>query len=188
MFYAALLGHKVGAQILYATITTDPSGLTSDLVPIFGALTLTQASTPLSRAEGIAVAPVDGLPVVTLSASGEPTVANPATDPPADLIAQTLIEGEGAAVAAGDVLIAHYSGWLWDGTAFDSSWSSGNAATLVVADGEVIAGWVDGLVGKAIGSQVLLVVPPSLGYGDVAQGSIPAGSTLVFVVDILAAA
>jgi peptidylprolyl isomerase len=188
VFLAAIVGHKVGAQILYGTITTDPSGLTSDLVPIFGALTLTAVSTPLVRAAGIAVAPVDGLPVVTLADSGEPTVANPATDPPTELIAQTLIEGEGAGVEDGDTLVVNYSGWLWDGTAFDSSWTSGKAVSLVIADGEVIAGWVDGLVGKAIGSQVLLVIPPSLGYGDTDSGSIPAGSTLVFVVDILAAA
>jgi peptidylprolyl isomerase len=187
VFYAAFVGRKVGAQIMYATITTDPSGLTTDMVPIVGALTLTGASTPLERATGLAVPTVDGLPVVTLADSGEPTVSNPATDPPAELIAQSLIEGEGEGVNEGDVLVVHYSGWLWDGTAFDSSWSTGAAATLVIGDGEVIAGWVDGLVGKSIGSQVLLVIPPSLGYGDEASESIPAGSTLVFVVDILAA-
>ena len=52
---------------------------------------------------------------------------------------------------------------------------------------QVIDGWNQGLVGQTVGSQILLVVPPSLGYGTTAQGSIPANSTLVFVIDILAA-
>ncbi len=52
----------------------------------------------------------------------------------------------------------------------------------------MIDGWVQGLVGKTVGSQVLLVVPPELGYGDAGSGdAIPGGATLVFVVDILAA-
>lgn len=49
--------------------------------------------------------------------------------------------------------------------------------------GGVIEGWLEGLKGQKVGSEVLLVVPPSLGYGDQAQGEIPANSTLVFVVD-----
>ena len=57
-----------------------------------------------------------------------------------------------------------------------------------IGQAQVIDGWNQGLVGQTVGSQVLLVVPPSLGYGANAQGSIPANSTLVFVVDILAAA
>jgi len=187
VFYTALLGHKVGAEVIYANVTTDPSGLTTDLVPIFGAITVTDVATPLARAEGTAVSPVDGLPVVTLADSGEPTVAIPATDPPADLVAQVLIEGEGGLLTEGQLAVVHYSGWLWDGTAFDSSWSSGVPASLTLSEDQLILGWVQGLVGVPIGSQVLLVIPPSLGYGDTDQGSIPAGSTLVFVVDILAA-
>ena len=188
VFYNALVGQKVGAQIIYAKLSTDPSGLTVDLVPILGAITISKVSTPLARAEGTTVVPADGLPAVTLADTGAPSVAIPATDPPADLVVQTLIEGAGSPVAEGQMIVAHYSGWLWNGTSFDSSWTLGNAAGFVLADGQLIAGWVDGLVGKAVGSQVLLVIPPSLGYGDVAKGSIPAGSTLVFVVDILAAA
>ena len=53
--------------------------------------------------------------------------------------------------------------------------------------GRSIQGWKDGLIGQTVGSQVLLVIPPDKGYGNKASGSIPANSTLVFVVDILAA-
>lgn len=50
----------------------------------------------------------------------------------------------------------------------------------------MIDGWVQGLVGQPAGSQVLLIIPPELAYGDADQGTIPPGSTLVFVIDILA--
>lgn len=61
-----------------------------------------------------------------------------------------------------------------------------NSTFDVNMQGGVIEGWLEGLKGQKVGSEVLLVVPPSLGYGDQAQGEIPANSTLVFVVDILA--
>ena len=82
-------------------------------------------------------------------------------------------------------MIAHYTGWLLDGTQFDSSWDRGASSSFSLD--EVITGWKQGLAGHAVGSQVLLVVPPDLGYGDKDSGKIPANSTLVFVVDILAA-
>ena len=98
-------------------------------------------------------------------------------------------KGSGPAVTAGQTVVVKYTGWLWDGTQFDSSWDAGT--TFPVSDigsASVIDGWNEGLVGLNVGSQVLLVVPPDKGYGDTANGSIPASSTLVFVVDVLAAA
>ena len=71
------------------------------------------------------------------------------------------------------------------GTVFDSSWTRKSPATFGIGTGNVIPGWDKGLVGKKVGSRVLLVVPPADGYGDRAQAKIPANSTLVFVVDIL---
>ena len=82
-------------------------------------------------------------------------------------------------------VVANYTGWLLDGTQFDSSWDRGEASSFSLDS--VIAGWKQGLAGHTVGSQVLLVVPPSLGYKDQKQDKIPANSTLVFVVDILAA-
>jgi peptidylprolyl isomerase len=187
VFLAAFVGRKVGAQFIYGTLTTDPTGASTDMVPIFIAVTVASSTTPLARAAGTAVVPADGLPVVTLAANGAPSVAIPATDPPTDLVSQTLIQGAGAAVTEGQQLLVHYSGWLWDGTGFDSSWDKGAPVMVTLSTDSLIDGWVQGLAGATVGSQVLLVVPPSLGYGDTASGSIPAGSTLVFVVDILAA-
>jgi len=82
-----------------------------------------------------------------------------------------------------------YTGWLLDGTQFDSSWDKNTtleADTYSGGNHQVIEGWQQAMVGQTVGSQVLMVIPPNLGYGDTAQGSIPANSTLIFVVDILA--
>ena len=137
------------------------------------------------RATGTAVPPAAGLPTVTLAEDGAPSIEVGDAAEPTALVAQTLIEGTGPVVQTGQVLTVHYSGWLWDGTSFDSSWESGSPFQTAIGAGMVIAGWDQGLVGKPVGSQVLLVVPSDLGYGDAGQGSIPGGATLIFVIDIL---
>ncbi len=163
-----------------------------------------EVRTPLQRAEGEPVEPVDGLPAVELDEDGKPTITVPDGEPPTELVAQPLIEGEGGitglprsgirlgtlpvgcSLEAGQQLTVHYTGVLWDGgEQFDSSWDRGSPATFPIGTGGVIDGWDEGLVGRTIGSQVLLVIPPDKGYGDAGQGSIPGGATLVFVVDIL---
>lgn len=187
VFYSAFVGHKVGANLIYGTLSTDPTGATTNKVPIFVAITIKSSSVPLARATGAAVAPVAGLPVVTLTDKGVPSVTMPSTAAPTNLVSQVLITGSGAQVSEGQTIVAHYTGYLWNGTKFDSSWDNGAPSSFPLVSGSVIDGWIQGLPGKTVGSQVLLVVPPSLGYGDTANGSIPASSTLVFVVDILAA-
>ena len=101
------------------------------------------------------------------------------------LVVQPLIEGDGEKLDSNSYAVVKYTGWLLDGKQFDSSWDR-NSTFDVNMQGGVIEGWLEGLKGQKVGSEVLLVVPPSLGYGAQAQGEIPANSTLVFVVDILA--
>lgn len=138
------------------------------------------------RATGTAVEPPAGLPEVTLAEDGTPSISIPAdATEPTELVAQTLVEGTGPALEAGQLVTMHYSGWLWDGTQFDSSWGSTPFLTAIGV-GQVIQGWDQGLVGKTVGSQVLLVIPSELGYGERGSGGrIPPNATLVFVVDIL---
>jgi len=172
-----LTGQKVGVRVLLAVPSTESTTIM--------AIEVASAKTIPSRAEGDAVAPVDGLPTVTLASDGTPTITPAATAAaPTTLVAQPLIKGAGAVVAAGQTVTVNYSGVLWDGTPFDSSWGK-SAFSAALTKGSIIDGWVQGLVGQTVGSQVLLVVPPDLGYGATAQGSIPANATLVFVVDIL---
>ncbi|MEU1320324.1 FKBP-type peptidyl-prolyl cis-trans isomerase [Streptomyces tibetensis] len=104
---------------------------------------------------------------------------------PKDLKEQVLIKGDGKKVEAGQGLIAQYTGVKWeDGKKFDSSWDHGGATAFQIGNGSVVAGWDKGLVGKHVGDRVLLVIPPSLGYGASPQSEL-AKNTLVFTVDIL---
>lgn len=186
--YNALEGQAVGAQIILGETfeSTDAESGEAVEVSSFTAVTVDSVTEPLDRAEGEAVDPVEGLPVVTLDDSGAPSVEIPDATPPEELVAQPLIEGEGETVESDDYLVVNYTGWLWDdGTEFDSSWTRGTPAEFSLTG--VIPGWTEGLSGQTVGSQVLLVVPPEMGYGDADNGDIPANSTLVFVVDILAA-
>lgn len=138
----------------------------------------------LTQAEGTYRFHTDrGLPTVVRAPDGRPGVTVPATAAPTDLITRVLIEGTGDEVTADAPFLVNYTGVLWDdGTVFDSSW--GNAPATFTLDG-LIPGASEALEGQRVGSQVLVVVPAELGYGDNATGSIPAGSTLVFVFDIL---
>src|SRR5262249_3565239 len=123
-------------------------------------------STPLRRAEGETVTPPADLPKVRLDAPGKPSVTIPDRDPPKELVAQTLVKGRGPAVRAGQSLSVHYRGVLWrNGKTFDMSWDT-VPFEFQLGAGNVVKGWDDGLVGQTVGSQVLLIVPPTEGYGD----------------------
>lgn len=129
-----------------------------------------------------------GFPAVVRATTGEPGVTVPKTDAPTELKVATLIKGRGDVVKEDQLVTVHYSGFLWsDGTQFDSSWTNGQPAQFSLSKGQLIDGFIQSLVGQTIGSQVIAVIPPELAYGDSETGSIPAGSTLVFVMDILGA-
>ncbi len=122
-----------------------------------------------------------------------PTLTIPAKPAPTALTQQILTTGTGAAVASGDTLIANYVGETWapkDGkpNVFDSSFSRGAPAGFVIGTGQVIPGWDKTLVGKKLGSRVLLTIPPADGYGSAGQSSagITGTDTLVFVIDLIA--
>lgn len=175
-----VIGGKVGTRFVFAS----PGGEEGASLAVGEIVARTDG-----RAKGTAVEPKEGLPTVTLSESGEPSIEAVGGDAPTELVVQPLIEGEGPEVQAGQTVTVQYSGWLWtDGTLFDSSWKNGAPFDVTdVGQGQVIAGWNEGLVGQKVGSQVMLVIPPDKGYGDQEAGAIPPNSTLVFVVDVLAA-
>ena len=193
-----LLGAKTGGRVLVAIAPDDgygpkdgdaANGLEKDDTLVFVA-DIDQIRHPLARAEGGAVAPVEGLPTVTLGDDGKPTINVPKTPAPAELITQVLIEGKGDTVTTGQTITVHYTGVLWaTGQQFDSSWdtSTPTPTNFVIGTGAVIDGWDKGLVGQKIGSQVLLVVPPADGYKEAGapNAGISGTDTLVFVVDIL---
>lgn len=129
--------------------------------------------------------PVDGMPVVTLAKDGEPAVEVPSADAPAELEISVLKQGDGPAVADGDTTLLQYYGVDWEsGESFDSSWSKG--APYAAPGNTYVPGFVQPLAGQKVGSQVLVVIPPELAYGEDPEGHELGGKTLVFVIDILA--
>ncbi|MFC5729936.1 MULTISPECIES: FKBP-type peptidyl-prolyl cis-trans isomerase [Nocardioides] len=114
-----------------------------------------------------------------------------AATPSGTLQVATLVKGDGPVVRSGQTILASYLGQVWKGKKpFDESYSTGRGLEAVVGGqaASVVKGWSQGLVGLPVGSRVILQIPPKLGYGNKAQGDIPAKSTLYFVVDILDAA
>ncbi|GHG20029.1 FKBP-type peptidyl-prolyl cis-trans isomerase [Streptomyces filamentosus] len=188
-----LKGQKVGSRVEIGIPPELGYGEQGSPPSIKGGATLVfvvdilKATTVPKAAEGTVVAQENkDLPKVGTNTDGKaPSLTVPKTDPPKELVSNYVIEGKGEAVKASDTLTVQYQGVLWkDGKKFDSSYDRGAPATFQL--GGVIKGWSKGLEGKKVGSRVLLVVPPADGYGDQAQGPIPAKSTLVFTVDILA--
>lgn len=98
---------------------------------------------------------------------------------------EDTVIGEGETSAIGDIATVHYTGYLEDGTIFDTSQNAPPYAFILGAE-QVIKGWDEGIVGMNVGSQRKLRIPPELGYSDVAVGNIPANSTLIFNVELLA--
>lgn len=119
--------------------------------------------------------------------------ASPAAEPVEELMIETLAEGEGDAIAAGDTAVVHYTGWLYEpqaddakGKKFDSSVDRGQPFRFPLGAGRVIRGWDEGVAGMKVGGKRRLVIPPDLAYGARgAGGVIPPNATLVFDVELL---
>jgi peptidylprolyl isomerase len=153
-----------------------------------------QQFSPTASASGTHVTNGGGpLPTVTAPPAGQaPAVTVPKSAPPAKLTVTTLIKGTGPKLATGDTVVAQYVGSNWrTGKVFSQSWPSPQSSQGPFSfklGGGVIAGWNQGLAGVPVGSRVMLVIPPALGYGP-AGGQPSAGITktdsLVFVIDVL---
>ena len=107
----------------------------------------------------------------------------------AELIIDDVKVGEGTEAGAGEgaqVVVVHYTGWLEDGTKFDSSLDRNEPFSFTVGAGQVIKGWDEGVKGMKIGGKRKLTIPAEMGYGaNGAGGVIPPNATLVFEVELL---
>jgi FKBP-type peptidyl-prolyl cis-trans isomerase len=196
----ATLGSRIVAVLPpkygYGTSGNSQIGVTGSDTLVW-VLDLLQQFSPSASASGTKVSGGGGkLPTVSTSASGQgPTVTIPKNSPPSKLSVTTLIKGNGAKLKAGDTVIAQYVGVNWrTGKVFSQSWPSSSQPTgepfSFQLGGQVITGWNDGLPGVTVGSRVMLVIPPALGYGPEggqASAGIKKNDTLVFVIDILGA-
>jgi len=102
------------------------------------------------------------------------------------LIIDDLVTGDGAEAKAGQMVTVHYTGWLTNGSKFDSSKDRNDPFRFKLGAGQVIRGWDEGVAGMKIGGTRKLTIPPQLGYGARgAGGVIPPNATLVFEVELL---
>ena len=103
-----------------------------------------------------------------------------------DLKIEVLNEGNGEVAETGQNVSVHYTGWLTDGTKFDSSVDRGQPFQFPLGAGRVIQGWDKGVQGMKIGEKRKLTIPPEMGYGARGAGAvIPPNATLVFEVELL---
>lgn len=108
------------------------------------------------------------------------------TTTPSGLIYEDVIEGSGDAATLGQTVSVHYTGWLTDGTKFDSSKDRNEPFEFPLGAGYVIRGWDEGVQGMRVGGVRKLTIPPELGYGARgAGGVIPPNATLSFEVELL---
>jgi len=174
--YETLKGQRAGARMLQVSPGTgsgsdaDPTVTVVDVLPL--------------RAQGQKVPARDDLPAVTLAADGAPSIKATGDDPPTDLVTQPLIRGAGAQVMETDTVTVQFTGFSWKtGEPFDSTWTQGVPSSFSLQD---VPTWADGLVDQPVGSQVMLVVPPTYALGATESKAL-SGQTVVFVIDILAA-
>jgi FKBP-type peptidyl-prolyl cis-trans isomerase len=196
----ALVGQRAGSRVLAVIPPADGYGSqgnaqggvkgTDTLVFV---VDLIKEYAATSSAGGQQVSHGGGaLPTVGSAQGTAPSVTIPKTAPPKTLTVRTLIQGSGAKVGKGQLIVVQYVGLIWASKkVFDSSWRNGAPLgfTVGATPSQVIPGWDMGLVGQHIGSRVLLVIPPADGYGKTGnpQAGIKSTDTLVFVVDILGA-
>lgn len=126
----------------------------------------------------------------TPAASGTPVAKEKPIGPPVTsktgLKYEVYKKGTGDVAKAGQQVSVHYTGWLTDGTKFDSSVDRGQPFEFALGQGQVIPGWDEGVAGMKVGEKRKLTIPAKLGYGDRgAGGVIPPGATLVFDVELL---
>ncbi|MGW4225587.1 FKBP-type peptidyl-prolyl cis-trans isomerase [Streptomyces bauhiniae] len=196
----ALTGKKIGSRVEIAVPPTwgyGPSG--NEQAGIKGTDTLVfvidllDSYNTKSSAKGKEVPQTDpALPKVATNTDGSlPKVTLPKSDPPKKLVSNYIIEGDGDEVTKKQAVLCQFQGLEWQGgRTFQKTYGSGRLSQFSVEQMEqVVKGLAQGITGKKVGSRVLIVVPPDLGYGDnpPSGSGIKKGATLVFTVDILAA-
>jgi foldase protein PrsA len=107
------------------------------------------------------------------------------TEPVGELEITDTVVGTGDATKLGDTVSVHYTGYLEDGTVFDSSYDRGEPFQFTIGTGSVIQGWEQGIQGMQVGGKRQLIIPPGLAYGATGQGSIPPNATLTFEVELV---
>lgn len=195
-----IIGHKVGDRVVLLTSAEKAFGEggrpdigvgnKDSVLAVVDILGRSDTVPPLDGPQGEEKKPAGWAPTL-VEKDGVITGFDFSTahEPTGELIATTLVKGDGAKVKSGQTLTVDYLGQVYDADKpFDESYSK-EPAEFPIGVGQVIAGWDERLVGRTVGSRVILEIPPAKGYGEQgnAQAGIKGTDTLFFVVDILAA-
>jgi peptidylprolyl isomerase len=198
-FFSTVLECQLpGSQIVITTTVEDVFG------PIEGDESISNESTIVlvvdvhqtypQKADGDLRLPLSGMPTVVQTDDGVHGISFPNAPLPTELRVSVLKQGDGVAIQEGDFVTTHFTAAVWNTREiFNTSFERGIPLTLVARDsfttGEglgVIPGVAQALIGQSVGSQVLVAIPPSLGYpAGAAPAGVPEGATLVYVFDIL---
>ncbi|GGS55648.1 peptidylprolyl isomerase [Planobispora rosea] len=189
----ALQGHRVGSRVVAAIPPEEgfgpnpPDGMAADsalfyVIDVLGAFPPEAAATGAGGPGTLAGIEVEGGP-------GErPVLTLPRTAPPGGFRSKVLIRGKGARVRAGQLVVTQYEGRVWGADAsFESTWQARQPRAFRIGNGGVVKGWERALVGVPVGSRVVMILPPDLGYDKGLPPLIKPSDTLAFVVDVLAA-
>ncbi|MFF8728506.1 FKBP-type peptidyl-prolyl cis-trans isomerase [Streptomyces sp. NPDC015171] len=196
----ALMGKKTGSRIEiavppalgYGKEGNAQAGIKGTDTLVF-VIDLVESFNSKSSAKGKQVPQTDAaLPKVGTNTDGQvPKVTIPKTDPPKKLVSEYVLEGDGPELKSDQTVLCQFQGQVWDsGKTFQRTYGSGRLSQFSLEQmQQAVKGLAQGLTGKKVGSRVLVVIPPELGYGNnpPSGGVVKKGSTLVFTVDILAA-
>jgi FKBP-type peptidyl-prolyl cis-trans isomerase len=172
-----------GGLVVLGIIAIAIAGFTSLGTPATNPANDTAADTSTSEDSG----------TTDTSATEDDSTAETVTPPPLNLLAEPdgnlqkidITPGSGDEAGIGDTVEVNYTGYLEDGTVFDSSLFRGQPYPVTLGAGQVIEGWEQGLLGMKPGGTRQLIIPPSMAYGDEDYSSIPGGSTLIFDVELV---
>ncbi|MGW3462258.1 FKBP-type peptidyl-prolyl cis-trans isomerase [Streptomyces olivaceoviridis] len=195
-----LAGKKTGSRVQiavpptwgYGTEGNAQAGIKGTDTLVF-VIDLIDSFNSKSSAKGTPVPQHDAaLPKVATNTDGQvPKVTVPKADPPKKLVSEYVLEGDGPELKADQTVLCQFQGLVWDGgKTFQRTYGSGRLSQFSLEQmQQSVKGLAQGLTGKKVGSRVLIVVPPDLGYGGnpPSGGVIKKDATLVFTVDILAA-
>lgn len=195
-YTTALECATVGSRVVTTGTVKGILGTIGDNIGLDPASTIVVVTdvekTFLGKANGADQVPQSGFPAVVIAPNGRAGITFPSGDVPTELKYAATKQGTGTTVKEGDSIIVGITGVVWGSAEpFASSWENDAPGTITVAttDGNnngVAAGLAEALAGQRVGSQVIAIVPPELGYPEgLAPADVPPGSTLFFVVDIL---
>jgi peptidylprolyl isomerase len=191
---AALVGKRAGSILILGAVASAGAERRTAVFgvrvgdPLVYGIQIRRLHDQLSKATGTAIAPAPGLPAVAQDAKGRPVIAATGAAPPAGLVVQPIILGAGPEIRPGDAVTIQDTAFEWDnGKMVLTTWLNGAPADIRLGSGQALSALDQGLVGQPVGSRLLIVAPPDLGFGpqgDAALG-VSGTDTLVYVIDVL---